>query len=205
MTKSGLFAAMAAVASLSFAAPAVADSRDRDRPRWDNGSRGHAVRHDNRRGDQRADRRHDNRGYGQQAYQQGYRDGVRADNRRNAGQVYRQPNYPVYGQPVYRQPVYRQPVYRQPIYSQPVYSNYPYQNASSRGWVQGQDYWYGNDGRYYCRRGDGTTGLLVGAVAGGTLGNILSGQGDKTLASLIGGALGAVIGSEIDKGNGRCR
>ena len=31
----------------------------------------------------------------------------------------------------------------------------------------------GRDGRYYCRRSDGTTGLVVGAIAGGVLGNII--------------------------------
>ena len=30
----------------------------------------------------------------------------------------------------------------------------------------------GRDGRYYCRRSDGTTGLIVGGVAGGVLGSI---------------------------------
>ncbi|MGE5722714.1 MAG: hypothetical protein ACM3YM_09650, partial [Sphingomonadales bacterium] len=29
----------------------------------------------------------------------------------------------------------------------------------------------GRDGRYYCRRSDGTTGLIVGGIAGGVLGN----------------------------------
>ena len=28
----------------------------------------------------------------------------------------------------------------------------------------------GQDGRYYCRRNDGTTGLIVGGIAGGALG-----------------------------------
>ncbi|MCE3520049.1 hypothetical protein LXJ58_35430, partial [Escherichia coli] len=30
----------------------------------------------------------------------------------------------------------------------------------------------GNDGRYYCRRSDGTTGLIIGGLAGGALGNV---------------------------------
>ena len=32
----------------------------------------------------------------------------------------------------------------------------------------------GRDGRYYCRRSDGSTGLIVGAIAGGVLGNIIA-------------------------------
>src|SRR3546814_12385711 len=41
----------------------------------------------------------------------------------------------------------------------------------------------GNDGRYYCKRDDGTTGLVIGAVAGGVLGNLFGDQvigGGKT-------------------------
>ena len=30
----------------------------------------------------------------------------------------------------------------------------------------------GSDNRYYCRRDDGTTGLIVGGIAGGLLGNL---------------------------------
>ena len=32
----------------------------------------------------------------------------------------------------------------------------------------------GSDNRYYCRRDDGTTGLIIGGVAGGVLGNIIA-------------------------------
>jgi uncharacterized protein YcfJ len=60
----------------------------------------------------------------------------------------------------------------------------------------------GRDGRYYCRRNDGTTGLVVGAVAGGLLGNAIGGD---TISTLIGGAGGALLGRSIDKGNVRCR
>jgi hypothetical protein len=63
----------------------------------------------------------------------------------------------------------------------------------------------GNDGRYYCRRSDGTTGLIVGAVAGGLLGNAVSQGGSETLGTLIGAGIGAAIGAEIDKGEVRCR
>ena len=39
----------------------------------------------------------------------------------------------------------------------------------------------GRDGRYYCRRSDGTAGLVVGGIAGGVLGNIIAPGGSKTL------------------------
>lgn len=63
----------------------------------------------------------------------------------------------------------------------------------------------GQDGRYYCRRPDGTTGLVIGAAAGGTLGAIIAPGGSEVLGALIGGAAGAVIGESLEKGQVRCR
>ncbi|MBR0553245.1 glycine zipper 2TM domain-containing protein [Stakelama marina] len=63
----------------------------------------------------------------------------------------------------------------------------------------------GYDGRYYCRRSDGTTGLIVGAALGGLLGNQL-GRGDSTLlTTVIGAGAGGLIGREIDRGKVVCR
>lgn len=63
----------------------------------------------------------------------------------------------------------------------------------------------GGNGQYYCRRNDGTTGLIVGGVAGGLFGNALSNGRSSTLATLLGAAGGAALGSSIDRGNVRCR
>ncbi len=63
----------------------------------------------------------------------------------------------------------------------------------------------GRDGRYYCRRPDGTTGLVVGAAVGGTLGAIIAPGGSEVLGALIGGAAGAALGREIERGEVRCR
>jgi hypothetical protein len=63
----------------------------------------------------------------------------------------------------------------------------------------------GNNGRYYCRRKDGTTGLIVGGVLGGLLGNTLASGGSNTLATLLGAGGGALLGREVDRGNVRCR
>lgn len=60
----------------------------------------------------------------------------------------------------------------------------------------------GGDGRYYCRRSDGTTGLVIGAIAGGLLGNAIGGN---ALSTLLGAGGGAALGSSIDRGNVRCR
>lgn len=63
----------------------------------------------------------------------------------------------------------------------------------------------GSDNRYYCRRSDGTTGLIVGAVAGGVLGSAIAGRGSSTLGALLGAGGGALLGKSIDRGNLRCR
>jgi hypothetical protein len=60
----------------------------------------------------------------------------------------------------------------------------------------------GQDGRTYCRRNDGTTGLVVGGVGGAVLGNVLGGG---LLGTLAGGAGGALLGREVDRGKVRCR
>ena len=62
----------------------------------------------------------------------------------------------------------------------------------------------GQDGRYYCRRNDGTTGLIVGGVAGGVLGNIIAPGGSKTLGTILGAAGGAAVGAAVDKDQVRC-
>lgn len=63
----------------------------------------------------------------------------------------------------------------------------------------------GRDGRYYCRREDGTTGLIVGGLAGGVLGNVIAPGGSETLGTIIGAGAGALIGQSIDKGDAKCR
>ncbi|GGD88667.1 hypothetical protein GCM10011515_05420 [Tsuneonella deserti] len=63
----------------------------------------------------------------------------------------------------------------------------------------------GQDGRYYCRRADGTTGLIVGGIAGGVLGNIIAPGGSKTLGTIIGAVVGGAAGAAIDANNVTCR
>lgn len=57
----------------------------------------------------------------------------------------------------------------------------------------------------YCRRKNGTTGLVIGAAVGGLAGNEVAGRGDKAIGTIIGAAGGALLGREIDKGRRRCR
>lgn len=65
--------------------------------------------------------------------------------------------------------------------------------------------WRGDDGRWYCRRDNGTTGLIVGGAVGGLIGNEVAGRGgDRTLGVILGAAGGALLGREIDRGGSRC-
>ncbi len=65
--------------------------------------------------------------------------------------------------------------------------------------------WRGNDGRYRCRKPNGTTGLIAGGAAGAILGNQIAGRGDKTIGTILGGAAGALIGREVERGMARRR
>lgn len=65
--------------------------------------------------------------------------------------------------------------------------------------------WRGNNGQYHCRRDNGTTGLVIGAAAGGLLGHEVAGRGDKTLGAVLGAVGGGLLGREIDRGGLKCR
>lgn len=66
--------------------------------------------------------------------------------------------------------------------------------------------WRGRDGRTYCRKSNGTTGLVVGGVAGALLGRTIDTRGDRTVGTLGGAAVGALAGQAIEKSSSkRCR
>lgn len=65
--------------------------------------------------------------------------------------------------------------------------------------------WRGRDGRYHCRRDNGTTGLIIGGAVGALVGRSLDGGRDRTVGTVIGLAGGALLGREIDRGSLRCR
>lgn len=81
--------------------------------------------------------------------------------------------------------------YRQSAYAEPVYQRTPV--------------WRGRDGRYYCRKKDGTTGMIIGGAVGGLLGNEIAGRGDRTVGTILGVAGGALLGRAVDRSNARCR
>lgn len=88
-------------------------------------------------------------------------------------------------------------------------SRYYRSGANYRERVLGNDerVYAGNDGRYYCKRGDGTTGLIVGGAAGGILGNVIDGGRSRIVGTLLGGAAGALAGKAVDQNQSgvRCR
>lgn len=65
--------------------------------------------------------------------------------------------------------------------------------------------WRDRDGRYRCRRDNGTTGFVVGAALGGLAGHEIAGRGDKTIGTIIGAVGGGLLGRAIDRGDLKCR
>lgn len=62
-------------------------------------------------------------------------------------------------------------------------------------------YGYRQPARYRCRD-NGTGGLIIGAIAGGLLGNEIA--RDRTAGTIIAGGVGALAGRAIDRGGHRC-
>ena len=77
--------------------------------------------------------------------------------------------------------------------------------SQPRPLAQNDRVWRGNDGRYHCRRSNGTTGLVIGAIGGALVGRTIDTRGDRTLGTLLGAAGGGLLGREIDRGGSRCR
>lgn len=80
--------------------------------------------------------------------------------------------------------------YRYSRYDEPIYRN--------------TRTWRGRDGRYYCRKKNGTTGLVIGGAAGALLGREVDTQGDRAMGTILGAAAGALIGKNLTDGR-RCR
>ena len=73
----------------------------------------------------------------------------------------------------------------------------------------------GQDGTYRYREpkrcSDGTTGAIIGAIAGGLLGRVIDRGGDRSTGTLLGAGGGALAGRAIDRNgakqaanDGRC-
>jgi hypothetical protein len=66
--------------------------------------------------------------------------------------------------------------------------------------------WRGEDGRLYCKRPNGTTGLVIGGAAGALAGRAFDRNGARTTGTVLGGALGALLGRHMQRNvASRCR
>ncbi|MEA3042123.1 MAG: hypothetical protein QOC65_1612 [Sphingomonadales bacterium] len=78
--------------------------------------------------------------------------------------------------------------------------------SAQQGYYNGPT-WQGRDGRIYCRRSNGTTGLIVGGAGGALIGRALDGGRSRTTGTVLGAAVGALLGREVQRGRStrRCR
>jgi uncharacterized protein YcfJ len=74
-----------------------------------------------------------------------------------------------------------------------------------RDYRRGDRYDRNNNYRHNARCDKGTGGTIIGAVAGGLVGNEVARRGNKTEGSIIGAAVGALAGRAIDKSDSNCR
>ena len=68
--------------------------------------------------------------------------------------------------------------------------------------------WRGSDGRTYCRKPNGTVGLVVGGAAGALAGREIDKRGSRTTGTVLGAAVGALVGRHVQRnmiGSRRCR
>src|SRR5687768_15592380 len=84
----------------------------------------------------------------------------------------------------------------------PAFANHDhhYQQASYNGAV-----WRGQDGRYYCRKKNGTVGLLVGGAAGALVGRAIDTRGSRATGTIVGAAAGALLGRHVQRNSGTRR
>jgi hypothetical protein len=63
---------------------------------------------------------------------------------------------------------------------------------------QGQT-WRGSDGRQYCRKSNGTVGLVAGGAAGALVGRHIDSRGSRTTGTVLGAAVGALVGRHVQR------
>ena len=76
----------------------------------------------------------------------------------------------------------------------------------SNGYYNGPT-WRDSQGRYRCRRSNGTTGLIIGAAGGALIGRELDGGRNRATGTILGAAAGALVGREVarSRSSRRCR
>ena len=66
--------------------------------------------------------------------------------------------------------------------------------------------WRDDRGRVRCRKPDGTTGAVIGAVGGALLGRTIDTRGDRSVGTLGGALAGGLAGRAVERGGNRsCR
>ena len=68
--------------------------------------------------------------------------------------------------------------------------------------------WRGSNGRVYCRKPNGTTGLIVGGAAGALAGRAIDSHGSRATGTILGAAVGALLGRHVQRNvisSRRCR
>ena len=65
--------------------------------------------------------------------------------------------------------------------------------------------WKDSQGRYRCKRPDGTTGLIVGGAAGALVGRAIDTKGERATGTILGAAAGALLGRSVERSRTRCR
>lgn len=71
------------------------------------------------------------------------------------------------------------------------------------GYYQGR-VWRDSQGRYRCKRPDGTTGMIVGAAGGALIGRVIDNRGERATGTILGAAAGALVGRQIDRNRVHC-
>ncbi len=90
------------------------------------------------------------------------------------------------------------------VTSAPASAHRGYRGYNSYYANNGPGEWRGDDGRYYCRRSDGTVGIIVGGAGGALLGRAVDTRGSRATGTILGAAAGALLGREIARKR-RCR
>ena len=68
--------------------------------------------------------------------------------------------------------------------------------------------WRDSQGRYRCRRSNGTTGLIIGAAGGALVGRAIDGGRNRPTGTIVGAVAGALVGREVQRSSRsgrRCR
>ena len=78
------------------------------------------------------------------------------------------------------------------------------QTAQAHGGYQGR-IWQDSNGRFRCKRPDGTVGLIIGGAGGALVGRAIDTRGERATGTIIGAAAGALIGRKIDRSRVKCK